>query len=111
MLGGDFQRAKCNLFQALSDETRIKILEELMVHETLNVSTICERTGKDQSSISHHLACLRNCGLVKAEKEGKFVVYSLNGRDRVTKILSLVDEHVRESLEAILRCEVVGVKS
>ncbi|MEE9594819.1 MAG: metalloregulator ArsR/SmtB family transcription factor [Candidatus Hydrothermarchaeales archaeon] len=105
MLGGDFQKAKCNLFQALSDETRLRILEELMEEEKLNVSEICERTGKDQSSISHHLACLRNCGLVKVEKEGKFMVYYLNGRDRVAKLLKLADDHVTEALESILRYE------
>ncbi|MFQ5814979.1 MAG: ArsR/SmtB family transcription factor [Candidatus Hydrothermarchaeaceae archaeon] len=111
MLGGDFQRAKCNLFQALSDETRLKILEELREHDKLNVSTICEKLGRDQSAISHHLTCLRNCGLVKAEKEGKFIVYSLNGRDRVSKLLRLADEHVTDALESILRCEVVtGLK-
>jgi DNA-binding transcriptional ArsR family regulator len=107
MLGGDFQRAKCNLFQALSDGTRIRILEELSEHNKLNVSKISEKLGRDQSAVSHHLTCLRNCGLVNAEKEGKFIVYSLNGRDRVAKLLKLADEHVTETLESILRCEVI----
>jgi len=107
MLSGDFQRAKCNLFQALSDETRLKILDELFEQERLNVSDICERTGKDQSSISHHLACLRNCGLVKAEKRGKFKVYSLSDRDSVIKILRLSEEHVTKSLESLLDFKVV----
>ncbi len=107
MLDRDLYNAKCALLKALSDETRIKILEELRRKKKLNVSEICERLGKDQSSISHHLYCLRNCGLVSTEREGKFIVYSLNGRERVAKILDLVDEHVKESLEAILRCEVV----
>ncbi len=107
MLDRDLYNAKCALLRALSDETRIRILEELRRKKRLTVSEICEKLGRDQSSISHHLSCLRSCGLVSTEKEGRFMVYSLNGRERVAKILELVDEHVKESLEAILRCEVV----
>ncbi len=107
MLDRDMYNAKCALLRALSDETRIKILEELRRKKRLTVSEICEKLGKDQSSISHHLYCLRNCGLVRTERDGRFIFYSLNGRERVSRILELVDEHVKESLEAILRCEVV----
>ena len=70
------------------------------------VSDICKATGKDQSLISHHMSCLRNCGLVNTEKNGKFVVYSIKN-EHVSKILDLSDKHVKEMLEGILSCEVV----
>jgi len=70
------------------------------------VNDICDATGKDQSLISHHMACLRNCGLVNTEKNGKFVVYSIKN-ELISKILDLCDTHVREMFEGILSCKVV----
>jgi len=70
------------------------------------VNDICKATGKDQSLISHHMACLRNCGLVNTEKNGKFVIYSIKN-ELISKILDLSNTHVKEMFEGILSCEVV----
>ncbi|MFQ6050922.1 MAG: ArsR/SmtB family transcription factor [Candidatus Hydrothermarchaeota archaeon] len=107
MFDGDLTLAKARFFKALGDETRIKILEALRKNRWMSVTDICDETGKEQSSISHHLACLRNCGLVKTKKKGKFILYSLNG-DLVQEILKLSDNHVRTLFEKILACEILS---
>ena len=109
MLNGDLTTAKKYFFSALSDENRLSILHALKENGSMCVSDICKVTGKDQSLISHHMACLRNCGLVNTEKDGKFVVYSIKN-ELISRILELSDEHVKEMFEGILSCEVVSSK-
>ena len=109
MLNGDLTTAKKYFFSALSDETRLSILYALKENGSMNVSDICEATGKDQSLVSHHLTCLRNCGLVNTEKDGKFVVYSIKN-ELISKILDLSDKHVKEMFEGIISCEIVKNK-
>ncbi len=106
MLNGDLNTAKKYFFSALSDETRLSILYALKENSSMCVNDICKATGKDQSLISHHLTCLRNCGLVNTEKNGKFVVYSIKN-ELISKILDLSDKHVKEMFEGILSCDIV----
>ncbi len=110
MLNGDLNTAKKYFFSALSDETRLSILYALKEKSSMCVNDICKATGKDQSLISHHLTCLRNCGLVNTEKNGKFVVYSIK-TELISKILDLSDKHVKEMFEGILSCDVVKNKN
>ena len=109
MLNGDLTTAKKYFFSALSDETRLSILNALKENGSMCVNDICKATGKDQSLVSHHMSCLRNCGLVNTQKDGKFVVYSIKN-DLISQILDLSDKHVKETFEGILSCEVVKNK-
>jgi ArsR family transcriptional regulator, lead/cadmium/zinc/bismuth-responsive transcriptional repressor len=104
MLNGDLTTAKKYFFSALSDETRLSILYALKENGNMCVNDICKATGKDQSLVSHHMSCLRNCGLVNTEKDGKFVVYSIKN-ELISQILDLSDKHVKEMFEGILSCE------
>jgi len=110
MIHGDMLTARIHLFRALGDRVRMEILEHLKEKSPLTVSEICERLGKEQNLISHHLSCLRNCGLVSAEKDGKNIRYSLKGRE-ILKIVEIADKHVRGILENVLSCEVVKIGS
>jgi len=105
MLYGDMVAVKARFFKALSDKTRIAILEALKARGRMNVSDICRQINMEQSTVSHHLACLRNCGLVSTQKEGKQVFYSLNG-EIAKKLLLLSEQHVKVLAEEILACEV-----
>lgn len=67
----------CGFFKALSDPTRIQILNLLKKGE-LCVSDICVNFNMKQPSISHHLTILKNAKIVSSRKEGKEVFYSLN---------------------------------
>lgn len=85
------------LYKALSDPTRIKILTELSKSE-LNVSAIVEKVGLEQSAISHQLKLLRLNHLVKSRKEGKTVFYSLDDQ-HVVDILGQTFKHVTHTKE------------
>ncbi|MCC6499562.1 MAG: winged helix-turn-helix transcriptional regulator [Anaerolineales bacterium] len=63
--------------KAIADETRQNIMK-LVCCKWLSVSEIVEKIGYSQPTISHHLAILRDAGLVSIREEGKQTFYSLN---------------------------------
>jgi DNA-binding transcriptional ArsR family regulator len=67
--------------KAISDETRQKIMN-LCCCCWLSVNEIVEKMEVSQPTVSHHLAILRDAGLVNIREEGKQTFYSLN-QDRV----------------------------
>jgi len=78
--------ALSNLYKMFADNTRLKILWALS-RERMCVCDLAVLIGTTKSAISHQLKSLRLSNLVKNEKEGKNVYYSL------------VDCHVLEMLE------------
>ena len=63
--------------KAIADDTRQKIMSECCC-SWLSVNEIVEKVGFSQPTISHHLAILRDAGLVNIREEGKQTFYSLN---------------------------------
>jgi len=63
--------------KALADETRQKIMN-ICCCASLSVNEIVEKLDVSQPTVSHHLAILREAGLVDAREEGKQTFYSLN---------------------------------
>jgi len=63
--------------KALSDPTRQKIMK-LVCCQWKNVTELVEDTGMAQSTVSHHLAILKQTGLVHSRNEGKQSYYTLN---------------------------------
>ena len=63
--------------KALADETRQKIMN-LVCCQWLSVNEIVEQLNVTQPTVSHHLALLRETGLVNVREEGKQTFYSLN---------------------------------
>lgn len=61
----------------LSHETRLNLVLAL-AQGPATVTDLCGFLGLQQSNCSHHLAILRNSGLVVDERDGQFVVYRLN---------------------------------
>lgn len=88
-----------DFYKALSDSTRIKIINLLNNHE-LCVCDISVVLNMTKSAVSHQLKNLREMNLIKSRKQGKEVWYSL------------ADEHVKEvfaiSLEHIMEIEENG---
>ena len=66
-----------NLFKALNDPTRRQILD-LLKEKDLSAGEIAEAFDISKPSISHHLDLLKTAGLVSAERNGQFIVYSLD---------------------------------
>jgi len=82
------------LFKALGDYTRVRILFALSVHE-LCVCALAEVLDMSQSAISHQLRLLRAAKLVRYRKEGKNVFYTLDD-DHVRNLITQGFDHVCE---------------
>ena len=98
-------------FKALSDETRVRIIK-LLEHGELCVCDIGAALGMVQPKVSFHLGVLKNSGLLKDRKQGKWVHYSLDESEMFKRFLLLsVAEKVsdkeveadRERLKAFLQ--------
>ncbi len=62
---------------------------------SMNVTSIVEKTGQEQSAVSHNLKNLCDCNILVAEKKGREKIYSLN-KDTVIPVLKLVAGHVKK---------------
>ena len=65
------------VFKLLADDTRVQIIYFLMQRKELNVGTICRLLHQSQPAVSHHLALLRESGMVDMRREGKHNFYRL----------------------------------
>jgi len=81
------------LFRALADTSRVRILSALMPGEQ-SVSEIVTAARMSQSAVSHQLRGLRQMRLVRAEKRGREVYYALDD-EHVADLFRLGLEHVR----------------
>ncbi len=67
------------LFKALSDPTRLRLIRLLSENqEMLCVNALTQRLGVSQSAVSQHLRVLKQAGLVSGERRGYHIHYSLN---------------------------------
>jgi len=78
-------KMQSQLFKALADKTRLKILLLLDIRE-MCVCEIMVALNLTQPTASHHLGILEDVGLVKDRREGKWVFYSLKDK-RITKLM------------------------
>lgn len=83
-----------DLFKTFGDTTRIKILYSLM-GQSLCVAHIAEMIGSTQSAVSHQLRTLKQARLVKFERDGKNIIYSLSD-DHVYTMLAQGLDHICE---------------
>lgn len=83
------------IFKALSDDTRVKVAYALTLEEELCVCDVANIVGATMATASHHLRLLRNMGLAKYRKEGKFVFYSLDD-NHVRQLVEIAFAHQRE---------------
>jgi ArsR family transcriptional regulator len=68
------------LFKLLADETRLRILHYLMQKPELNVRTFVGLLGQTQPAVSHHLALLREAGVLQCRRDGKHNFYRLSAK-------------------------------
>ena len=100
---------QAKLFRGFSDPSRLSILGTLN-NGALTVGEIVEATGLTQSNVSNHLACLRDCGLVTAEQQGRFVYYELSDK-RVGQLLTLADELLADVAKGVYECTHYNLKA
>ena len=65
------------LFRGLADPARLAVVQHLARHGEHKVTDLVNHVGLAQSTVSGHLACLRDCGLVSVRPEGRSSYYSL----------------------------------
>ena len=65
------------LFKALNDSTRREILQ-LLKNKSMSAGEIADAFNISKPSISHHLDLLKQADLVSIEKQGQFIIYSIN---------------------------------
>ena len=83
------------IFAALSDPTRLRLLDALARAGEMCVCDLCALLNLRQSNVSHQLRLLRTLRLVKNRRSGRLVFYSLDD-DHVLRLLCVGLEHVRE---------------
>ena len=81
-----------DLFSALSDPTRLRIISVLLEGE-LNVGDIASQLGMTESAVSHQLRGLRQLHLVRSRKDGRQVYYAVDD-DHVARLYQLGMDHV-----------------
>lgn len=94
MLNDDTLLDIADFFKVLADSTRIKIVN-LLDNNTLCVCDISAALGMTKSAISHQLKNLREMNLVKAERVGKEIWYSLADQ-HVKEVFDISAQHVGE---------------
>ena len=81
-----------DLFSALSDPTRLRIISVLLDGE-MNVGELASRLEMTESAVSHQLRGLRQLRLVRSRKDGRQVFYALDD-DHVSKLYRMGLEHI-----------------
>jgi DNA-binding transcriptional ArsR family regulator len=90
------------LFRSLGDPARLAILRHLTLGEH-RVVELTAHIGLAQSTVSGHLACLRECGLVKSRPQGRASVYSL-ATPEVLELLGAAEKVLAATGDAVALC-------
>lgn len=98
--------ATARFFRVLADPTRVMVLD-LLAERPHTVSELVEATGVGQSRVSTHLACLRWCRFVSAQRVGRNVIYSLS-EEGVPAVVGAGRALAEARLEHLVSCERIG---
>jgi ArsR family transcriptional regulator, cadmium/lead-responsive transcriptional repressor len=90
-------------FRGFGDPLRIRILALLRAEGELSVGALVERLGEPQPKVSNHLACLRWCGFVAAERRHRTVMNRL-ADPRVAEMLELAEGLLADNAEHVAAC-------
>lgn len=91
------------LFHGLSDRNRLAILRHLALGEH-RVVDLTAHLGLAQSTVSQHLARLRDCGLVAGRPEGRATVWSLVHAEVVLDVLAAAERLLAATGDAVTLC-------
>ncbi len=94
------------LFRSLGDPARLAIVARLAEGEA-RVVDLTRALGLAQSTVSKHLACLRDCGLVDYRAEGRQSFYALS-RPELLDLLRSAERLLAETGDAVALCPVYG---
>ena len=89
------------LFKALSDETRLKIIDMLSCGE-MCACDILEQLSLSQSTLSYHMKILSECGIVNAVRDGAWMRYTVN-KGRADEVEAFIGYITTEKEECICK--------
>lgn len=94
------------LFRSLADPTRLAIVRRLAMGEA-RVVDLTRALGLAQSTVSTHVACLRDCDLVTGRPQGRQVFYAL-ARPELLDLLAAAETLLRATGSAVVLCPNYG---
>jgi len=94
------------LFRSLGDVTRLVIVHELARGER-RIVDLTRAVGLAQSTVSAHVACLRDCGLVEGRPEGRQMLYRLT-RPELGAVLAAAERLLAATGNAVALCPLYG---
>jgi DNA-binding transcriptional ArsR family regulator len=97
------------LFRSLGDPTRLAILRRLALGEA-RVGELVEEVGLAQSTVSKHLACLKDCGLVDSDPVGRASVFRLS-QPALIDVLASAETVLQSTGQAVALCPAYGIDS
>ncbi len=95
------------LFHGFGEPSRLAILRHLALGEH-RVVDLTEHLGLAQSTVSKHLACLRDCGLVTSRTQGRASVFTLTHSDALMDLLAAAERLLALTGDAVSLCPVHG---
>lgn len=107
--GGNELSPAVALFRSLGDATRLAIVHELARGER-RIVDLTTTLGLAQSTVSAHVACLRDCGLVQGRVVGRQSLYRL-ARPELTDVLAAAEHLLAATGNAVALCPVYGTAS
>lgn len=106
---GALTAAAC-LFHGFSDPSRLAIVRHLALGEH-RVVDLTDHLGLAQSTVSKHLACLKDCGLVTSRPEGRASMWSLNHLETVVGLLASAEQLLALTGDAVALCPNFGTST
>ena len=91
----------------MADPSRVAILRHLLLGDH-NVVQLTEHLGLAQSTVSQHLACLRDCGLVVSRPVGRSSVFSLTCPEPVLEMFAAAEALLAATGDAVVLCPTYG---
>lgn len=95
------------LFNGFSDRSRLTIVQHLLSGEH-RVVDLVGHLGLAQSTVSKHLACLFDCGIVQVRTQGRASVYSLAHPEATLDLLSAAEQMLALTGDAVTLCRTYG---
>lgn len=101
--------AAASLFRSLGDVSRLAIVAHLALGEH-RVVELTEHLGLAQSTVSAHLRCLLDCGMVQVRPHGRASVYSLAAQPELLAVLTAAEGLLAATGDAVTVCPRFGVE-
>ncbi len=77
-------------FKTLSEPARVEILKLLLVKGESDVNGLAENLPQDRSVISRHLNNMHDVGILNMRKEGRHIIYSIDGKGFINKFENIL---------------------